>query len=102
MVSIDTPWLDHLELIKVSFELRGGLVFAYRSKPHDLKIEDIEDTPTTRRVTRQIFNTFWFFREIAAYYGDCVIIEPEKVRLRYLEKIRGLCEQYQVHENSQC
>ncbi|MDJ0581176.1 WYL domain-containing protein [Crocosphaera sp.] len=93
---INTPWLDNLELIEVSFELREGLVFAYRSKPNDLNIEDIEGTQPKRKVTRQIFNTFWFFREIASYYGDCVIIEPENVRLRYLEKIKCLCDQYEV------
>ncbi len=91
---IDTPWLNDLERIEVSFELRGGLVFAYRSKPNDLKIEDIEGIPPRRRVTREIFNTFWFFREIAAYYGDCVIIEPDNVRCLYLEKVRDLFEQY--------
>ncbi|MEA5536877.1 WYL domain-containing protein [Crocosphaera sp. XPORK-15E] len=95
VTAIDTPWLNDLERIEVSFELRGGLVFAYRSKPHDLKIEDIEDTPSRRRVTRSIFNTFWFFREIAAYYGDCVIVKPENVRSLYLEKVRSLFEQYQ-------
>lgn len=95
VAAIDTPWLDDLERIEVSFELRGGLVFAYRSKPHDLKVEDIEDTLSRRRVTRRIFNTFCFFREIAAYYGDCVIVEPENVRSLYLEKVRYLFEQYQ-------
>ncbi|MGK7883359.1 MAG: WYL domain-containing protein [Crocosphaera sp.] len=95
VAAINTPWLNSLELIEVSFELREGLVFAYRSKPNDLNIEDIDGIYPKRKVKRQIFNTFWFFREIAAYYGDCVIIEPDNVRLCYLEKIRSLCKQYQ-------
>lgn len=99
VTSIELPWLDDLQRIEVSFELFGGLIFAYRGKPDDIKIEDIEDTPSRRRVTRSIFNTFWFFREIAAYYGDCVIIEPEIIRSCYLEKVRGLFKKYQDWSN---
>ncbi|WP_456297645.1 WCX domain-containing protein [Dactylococcopsis salina] len=41
-----------------------------------------------------MFNTFWFFRDIAKYWEQCEVIEPQSVRDRVLEKITQLEERY--------
>jgi predicted DNA-binding transcriptional regulator YafY len=40
------------------------------------------------------YRTFWFFRTIAAYWEDCIIISPENVRKLYLDKVESLYKQY--------
>ncbi|NJO93418.1 MAG: WYL domain-containing protein [Hydrococcus sp. RM1_1_31] len=95
VVAIDKPWEDDLERLRVELHLRGGLAFAYQGKPDDLEISAIEGDPPTRRVARNIFSTFWFFREIAAYWEDCTIISPDSVRNKLREKVSLLYRQYE-------
>lgn len=90
------PDLDHLE---VEMHLLKGLAFAYESKTMDVSNEWLGDhNPPIRRVVRRVSNTFWFFREVLRYGEDCIIISPESVQERYKQKLRALCEVYDLVE----
>ncbi|MEG4216643.1 WYL domain-containing protein [Microcoleus sp. Pol14C6] len=96
VMSVDRPWLPDLDRISVEFHLFGRLAFNYRRKQGDVEVSDLEGDPPMRRVTRPIFNTFWFFREIAPYWEDCAIASPDSVRDRFQQKLIDLCRQYNI------
>ncbi|NQE35237.1 WYL domain-containing protein [Microcoleus asticus] len=96
VMSVDRTWLPDLERISVEFHLFGRLAFNYRRKQGDVEVSDLEGDPPMRRVTRPIFNTFWFFREIAPYWEDCAIASPDSVRDRFQQKLIALCRQYNL------
>jgi predicted DNA-binding transcriptional regulator YafY len=93
---INQPWIRDLDRITVELHLYGGLAFAYRSDPinEDLDVSKVEGDPPFRRVTRNIFNTFWFFRDIAKYLEECEIVSPENVRILFAEKVNSLYRKY--------
>lgn len=93
VTEINQPWADDLARISVTFKLYGRLAFSYKAKENDRFIGELEGE--SRRVVRKIFNTFWFFRDIAKYWEQCEVIEPQSVRDRVLEKITQLEERYQ-------
>jgi hypothetical protein len=95
VTSIQGQWEIDLQRVNVEFHLSGGLAFAYTdSKNRDLFIGKLEGDPPIRKVIRPIYSTFWFFRSIASYWEDCVIIAPENVRMLYLDKLRTLYHLY--------
>ncbi|MEG5041109.1 MULTISPECIES: WYL domain-containing protein [unclassified Microcoleus] len=96
VISVDRTWLPDLDRISVEFHLFGRLAFNYRRKQGDVEVSDLEGDPPIRRVTRPIFNTFWFFREIAPYWEDCAIASPDSVRDRFQQKLIALCRQYNL------
>lgn len=96
VVAIDKPWEVDLERISVEFRLSGGLAFAYERKTEDRDVSEPEGDPPVRRVVRNIFNTFWFIREISKYWEDCQIISPESVRDRFKQKLMSLCQRYDL------
>ncbi|MEL7037202.1 MAG: WYL domain-containing protein [Cyanobacteria bacterium J06592_8] len=97
VTSVDQTWLSDLERITVEFHVYRGLAFAYRKNQlDDIFVSEIESEPARRRVIRSIFSSFWFFREIAPYWEDCEIISPESVRQRVQEKVRLMCQQYDL------
>ncbi|MDQ2100244.1 MAG: WYL domain-containing protein [Tychonema bourrellyi B0820] len=96
VMSVDRTWLPDLERISVEFHLFGRLAFNYRRKQEDEEVSDLEGDPPIRRVTRPIFNTFWFFREIAPYWEDCAIASPDSVRDRFQQKVIALCRLYNL------
>ncbi|MBD0314726.1 MAG: WYL domain-containing protein [Microcoleus sp. T3-bin5] len=96
VVSLAKPWEKDLETIPVEFHLSGRLAFAYARKTEDAFVSEIEGDPPVKRVVRNIFSTFWFFREIAPYGEDCTIVSPESVRSRVVDKLKSLCSQYDL------
>lgn len=94
VVSLDKPWEKDLERIPVEFHLSGRLAFAYERKTDDEFVSELEGDPPVKRVVRNIFNTFWFVREIALYWDDCTIVSPENVQKLFTEKLVSLCHQY--------
>jgi hypothetical protein len=91
---VEGHWLPHLDQIEVEMHLLKGLAFAYRAKPEDCANDWLPDQPRVRRVVRKVSNTFWFLREIAPYWDDCVVVSPESVRKLFTEKLVSLCHQY--------
>ncbi|EKV02079.1 hypothetical protein Lepto7375DRAFT_4281 [Leptolyngbya sp. PCC 7375] len=91
---IEAQWKPQLDHIEVEFHLINRLAVAYRSKKGaDLTNEWLPEQQI-RRVTRQIQNTFWFFREIRRYDPDCIIIGPEDVRARFIENLTLALQNY--------
>lgn len=91
------PWKTQLDHVVVTFELYGGLTFNYGKtgyKADDLDIGEISGNPPTRTITRRVFSTFWFFRDIAPYFENCQIIEPDSVRTHFQTKLRSLYAKY--------
>jgi len=91
------PWQAELDQITVTFRVYNRLAFNYgksRHKPDDLTVSEITGDPPQRTITRKIYSTFWFFREIAPYFNDCEIISPDSVRNHFREKLRSLWERY--------
>ncbi len=98
---IKLPWQPELDQITVQFEVYRGLAFNYgknRNKSDDLTVSEIEGDPPQRTITRKIYSTFWFFRDIAPYWEDCQIISPDSVRNLFREKLRSLYDKYFIKE----
>jgi WYL domain len=93
---IKEKWRSRLDSILVEFYLTGGLAFAYRTKTGtDMVNEWLIDVPQTRRVVRQVTNTFWFLREVRRYGSDCVIVSPDDVRDRFKQELIATLNHYQ-------
>jgi predicted DNA-binding transcriptional regulator YafY len=94
---IKLPWQTELDQITVEFRVYNRLAFNYgksSKKLDDLTVSEIEGDPPQRTITRKIYSTFWFFREITPYFNDCEIISPDSVRNLFREKLRSLWERY--------
>ena len=90
-------WQANLDVIQVEFKVLGGLAFAYAReapKPDDVLVGEIEGSPPQRSVIRNVWSTFWFFREIARYWEDCEIVSPESVRSHFQAKVQSLWQNY--------
>lgn len=94
VVAIDRQWEPDLERLQVKFYLYGELAFAYQPQSDDLEVSQIEGDPPVRSVVRNIFSSYWFFRDIARYWQECVIIEPAMMRSLLKDKVVRMYEQY--------
>ncbi len=90
---ISGEWRGRFDTIDVQLHLTGWLVRAYEPKPDDISNELIGEL---RQVTRRVVNPFWLIREVFRYGEDCVIVSPEIVRDRFKQKLRSLCEYYDL------
>lgn len=98
---IKLPWQTELDQVTVTFRVYNRLAFNYGKsshKPDDLTVSEIEGDPPQRTITRKIYSTFWFFRDIAPYWEDCQIISPNSVRNLFREKLRSLYDKYFIKE----
>lgn len=98
---IEGQWHSQLSQMEVEMYLLGRLAFAYKAKSGDVSIEWLPDRERVRRVVRRITSTYWFLREILQYGEDCVIVSPESVRSRLIDKLKSLCQRYQLSVQDQ-
>ncbi|MBW4554440.1 MAG: WYL domain-containing protein [Trichormus sp. ATA11-4-KO1] len=96
VLSIPGEWRTQLDEIEVEMHLFAGLAFGYQAKPEDNINEWLPDKPRVRRVIRRVSSSFWFSREVMQYAPDCVVIAPESLRDRLKQKLRTLCELYDI------
>lgn len=92
---VQAKWRSQLDKIPVTIHLSGSLAFAYKSKTNDLENDWLPDQPV-RRVVKSTSSTFWFFREILPYGEDCIIVAPDSVREKFIEKLRSLWQSYNL------
>ncbi|WP_069790318.1 WYL domain-containing protein [Cyanobacterium sp. IPPAS B-1200] len=94
---VELSWQPDLDMIEVQFKVYRGLAFAYSKeeiKQDDIFKGDIEDSPPSRLIIRNVWSTFWFFREISNYWNDCEIIAPESVRQKFCQKLFAINAMY--------
>ncbi|MDY7008029.1 MAG: WYL domain-containing protein [Cyanobacteriota bacterium] len=97
IVPIDREWLPSLDYIEVEMHLFRGLAFAYQPKSNDIiPPEWLESDKRVRRVVRRVSSTFWFIREVLQYGPDCIVISPDSICDKIKEKLRSLCQQYDL------
>lgn len=96
VTEINQPWAKDLARVAVTFKLYGGLALGYVVKPEDNFVSELEGD--SRRVVRKIFNTFWFFRDIAQYWEQCEVIQPPSVREMICQKIKSLAQRYSTEK----
>jgi WYL domain len=93
---IPGEWRSNLDAIEVEIYLLKRLAFAYKGRQEDIDNNWLPEQPRVRRVVRKVSSTFWFFREVMQYGEDCVIISPDRVRDRFKEKVKSLCQNYNI------
>ncbi|BAY20941.1 hypothetical protein NIES2100_06850 [Calothrix sp. NIES-2100] len=96
VTSISGEWRSNLDEIQIEMHLFAGLAVAYQAKPEDDINEWLPDQPRVRRVLRRVSSTFWFSREVMQYAPDCVVVSPENLRDRLKQKLRTLCQLYDI------
>jgi hypothetical protein len=95
--STEGTWRDEgLDFIKVYLHFYRDLARAYESKAEDLSCQSIGDT---KEVVRKVIAPFWLVREILPYGQDCEIVAPDSVRKMMKEKVRSLCQNYNININ---
>ena len=97
VLPISGEWRGQLDSIKVYLQFRGWLAKAYEPKDDDVENELMGDV---RNVVRQVANPFWLIREVSRYWEDCVILAPDSLRDRLKQKLRTLCNLYDIETKS--
>ena len=94
VVPINGHWRhEGLDSLQVHLHLYKGLIKSYEPKPNDISNEVIGEV---RQVVRRVSNPFWLIREVLHYGEDCVIVAPENVRSLIKEKLKTLCQHYDL------
>lgn len=97
VVPLSGDWRGELDSIKVYLQFRGWLAKAYEPKEDDI---DDKILGEVRQVVRRVENPFWLIREVSRYWEDCVIISPDSMRDRLKQKLRTLCDFYDIETTS--
>ncbi|NJM23759.1 MAG: WYL domain-containing protein [Richelia sp. SM1_7_0] len=87
-----------LDYVKVHLHFYKGMVKAYEAKAtsinRDISNEVIDGV---RRVVKKAPHPFWLIRDVMKYAEDCEIVAPESVRSRFKEKLKSLCQHYDLN-----
>jgi predicted DNA-binding transcriptional regulator YafY len=98
VVPVNGQWRQEgLDYLKVYLHFFRGMIKAYESKANDLSNEVMGDV---RQVERKVSNPFWLIREVLRYGEDCVVVSPENVRSLVREKLKILCQHYDLNISS--
>lgn len=94
----DGQWRSEgLDYLEVYLHFYRGMVKAYEPRAKDISNEVVGEV---RQVVRRVSNPFWLEREVLRYGGDCVVMSPESLRKRLIEKLTTLCQQYELEIRS--
>ncbi|MCC5634796.1 WYL domain-containing protein [Nostoc sp. CHAB 5844] len=98
VVPINGHWRhEGLDYLKVQLHFYQGLIKAYEPKPNDISNEVNGEV---RQVVRRVSNPFWLIREVLRYGDDCVIVSPKNVRSLIKQKLKTLCQHYDLEVDS--
>ena len=81
-----------LETVKVKFALWGNLARGYSEKPNEV----CQWAGGRLIVTRKIFSSFWFLRQIASYGMYAEILEPIELREQAINSLQETLSNYGV------
>jgi predicted DNA-binding transcriptional regulator YafY len=93
VLPISGDWRGELDFIKVYLQFTGWLAKAYQFREEDLEHQLRGDV---LHVTRRVVNPFWLIREVSQYWEDCVIVTPDSIRDRVKQKLKSLCQNYDL------
>ncbi len=94
VVPVNGHWRhDGLDTIIVYLHFYRGMVKAYEARPNDINSQEMGDV---RQVERRVSNPFWLIREVLRYGEDCVVVSPENLRSLIREKLKTLCQRYDL------
>ncbi|MGL5062756.1 MAG: helix-turn-helix transcriptional regulator [Microcoleus sp.] len=94
IVPTDGHWRQQgLDYLEVYLHYYRGMVNAYEARSRDISNEVVGDV---RQVVRRVSNPFWLIREVFRYGKDCVIVSPEKVRDRFQQELKSICQNYNL------
>lgn len=93
---VEGDWCSGLDQLEVEVYLFRRLAFTYKAKSEDIDDEWLADRQQVRRVVRRISSTYWFIREVLQHAEDCVVVAPQSVRDRLKQKVRNLCDLYEI------
>jgi predicted DNA-binding transcriptional regulator YafY len=82
-----------LDSIQVHLQFTGWLAKAYQVKEEDLQ-HQLRDN--VLHVVRRVVNPFWLIREVSRYWEDCTIVAPDSIRDRVKQKLKTLCQNYDI------
>jgi hypothetical protein len=92
-VPINGVWRGKLDYVEVRLQFSGWLKKSYQLKDSDIGDQELDDV---RQVVRRVANEFWLIREVARYWDECVIVSPQSMRDRLKQKLRKLCDMYDM------
>jgi predicted DNA-binding transcriptional regulator YafY len=98
IVPVNGQWRhEGLDYLEVYLHFYKGMVKAYESKADSVN-KDIsnEVLNNLRQVVRKVPNPFWLIREVLRYGEDCVVVSPEDVRDRLKQKLKTICNLYNI------
>lgn len=93
VLPISGDWRGRLDYLEVYLQFRGWMAKAYEPKDDDLDDKFIGDV---RQVVRKVVNPFWLLKEVSRNWEDCVILTPDSMRERLKQKLRTLCDLYDI------
>lgn len=93
----ETPWIDGLQKLSVSFELIGEAAIAgYQKQAADLLLNRTGSIKKPRlKVMRNVSNLDWVKRELLSYGKDCEVERPPQLRQQIAKELSAAAAQYQ-------
>ncbi|BDA71410.1 unknown protein [Rivularia sp. IAM M-261] len=88
---------EGLDYLEVYLHFYKGMVKAYEPKAASIN-KDIsnEVIDGVRHVVKKAPHPFWLIRDVMKYAEDCEIVAPLSVRSRFKEKLKSLCQHYDI------
>lgn len=88
---------DGLDFLEVHLHLYKGMIKAYEPKARSINKDISNDiVDGVRQVVKRVPYPFWLIREVLRYGEDCVVVSPENVRALVREKLKTLCQHYDL------
>lgn len=93
---IQRPWESDLAQVIVELHFYGRYAFTYEPHPEDTEIGELQGDPPYRRILRRVYNSAQLFENITPYWDGCVIVSPQEIRDRFLNKLATLSRLYRT------
>lgn len=88
------PMATTLKFTDAVFRVTGGLISSYMKRPDDFG-HFLEQDGRSLVLSRKIFSSFWFTREVIPYGKDCTVISPSRLREAIVQEIKETLANYE-------
>lgn len=89
-------WRGSLDAVEARFRIVGDAVAYYEAREDDLALERSDDGRELI-VTRQVYSSFWFLREVMSRDSSCELLAPDALRQRFLERLERVRYLYETN-----